>query len=47
VFVLVLAATASRLDLDAVDRDAIVAKDVLGAAPDLALCVHGGYMQGM
>ena len=47
VFVLVLAAPASGLDLDAVDRDAIVAKDVLGEAPDLALCVHGSYMQGM
>jgi len=47
VFVLVLAAAASRLDLNAMDRDAIVAKDVLGTAPDLALCVHGVYMQGM
>jgi len=45
VFVLVLAATASGLDLDTMDRDAIVAKDVLGEAPDLALCVHGAYMQ--
>jgi len=46
VFVLVLAATASGLDLDAVDGDAVVAKDMLGAAPDLALCVHGSYMRG-
>ena len=42
--VLVLAATASGLDLDAVDGDAVVAKDMLGEAPDLSLCIHGGYM---
>jgi len=47
VFVLVLAAAASRLDLDAVDRDAVMAKDMLGKSPDLALCVHRGYMQGV